>query len=158
MTTQFELKVLTLLRSVDLMKDMPTEHLKKLATIARDVEFKADKLIYKRGDKGQAIYLIEDGEVVIEVDVAGVGLVVMNTLGPGDFFGWSSLFPAERKMAWTRATKQTKTIAFEAERLLAVGRADHEFEYALVRRAARSTANRLKANRKILADLFKGSK
>ena len=69
MTSQFELKVLTLLRSVDLMRDIETDKLKKLAAIAREVVFEPDQVIYRRGDTGQAVYLIEEGEVVIEMDV-----------------------------------------------------------------------------------------
>jgi CRP-like cAMP-binding protein len=155
MTSQFELKVLTLLRSVDLMRDIDTEKLKKLAAIAIEVVFEPDQVIYRRGDTGQAVYLIEEGEVVIEMDVPGYGLMVMNTLEPGDFFGWSSLFPSERKMAWTRSTKFTRAIAFDAAELRAACRADHELEYGIVRRAAESTAQRIQANRKSLIDLMK---
>ncbi len=153
MTSKLELKVLTLLRSVELTRGMNTEQLKRLASIAREVEFEAGKLIYKRGDAGQAVYLLEEGEVVIEMDVPGYGLMVMNTLGPGDFFGWSSLFPSERKMAYTRASKQAKAIAFDAGMLREICKSDHEFEYAVVRRAAESTANRIKANRQQLISM-----
>lgn len=154
MTSQLELKVITLLRSIELTRNMETGHLKKLAAMAREVEFAADKIIYRRGDTGQAVYLVEDGEVVIEMDVAGKGLMVMNTLGPGQFFGWSSLFPSERKMAWTRTTKITRVIAFDAAQLRAACKNDHELEYAIVRRAAESTANRIKLNRQQLNDLI----
>ncbi|RMF04148.1 MAG: cyclic nucleotide-binding domain-containing protein [Chloroflexi bacterium] len=154
MTSKLELKVITLLRSVELTREMDSNHLKTLASFAKEVEFEANTLIYRRGDKGQAVYLIEEGEVVIEMDIPGHGLMVMNTLGPGDFFGWSSLFTSERKMAWTRATKNTRAIAFDAEQLQAACKLDHELEYAIVRRAAQSTANRIKANRKQLADLI----
>lgn len=153
MTSKLELKVLTLLRSVELTRGMDTDQLKKMASMAREVEFEAGKLIYKRGDAGQAVYLIEEGEVVIEMDVPGHGLMVMNTLGPGNFFGWSSLFPSERKMAYTRATKQTRAIAFDAHILREACKSDHDFEYAIVRRAAESTASRIKANRMQLMGL-----
>jgi CRP-like cAMP-binding protein len=133
---------------------MDTNHLKVLAAIAKEVEFGANAIIYRRGDAGQAVYLIEDGEVVIEMEIPGKGLMVMNTLGPGQFFGWSSLFPSERKMAWTRTTKTTLTIAFDANQLRAACKANHELDYALVRRAAESTANRIKMNRQQLNDLF----
>lgn len=153
MTSKLELKVLTLLRSVELTREMDTDQLKKLASIAREVEFEAGKLIYRRGDAGQAVYLLEEGEVVIEMDVPGHGLMVMNTLGPGDFFGWSSLFPSERKMAYTRASKPSRAIAFDADLLRDICKSDHDFEYAVVRRAAESTANRIKANRQQLIDM-----
>lgn len=154
MTSKFELKIITLLRSVELTQDMETDHLKKLAAIAREIKIEADRVIYRRGDAGQAVFLIEDGEVAIEMDIPGRGLTVMNRLGPGQFFGWSALFPSERKMAWTRTTKPTRAIAFDAADLRAVCRADHEFEYAIVRRAAESTANRIKLTRQQLSDLF----
>lgn len=154
MTSKLELKVVTLLRSVELTRDMDSNHLRTLASIAKEVEFEANTLIYRRGDTGQAVYLIEHGKVVIEMDVPGHGLMVMNTFGPGNFFGWSALFPSERKMAWTRTTKTTQAIAFNAAQLHAACKLDHELEYAIVRRAAQSTANRIKANRKQLADLI----
>jgi CRP-like cAMP-binding protein len=110
MTSKFELQVLTLLRSVELTRTMDSKHLKILASVAQEKTFEADRLIYRRGDKGQAVYLIAEGEVVIEMEIPNYGLMVMNTLGPGDFFGWSSLFPSEHKMAWTRSTKQTGSL------------------------------------------------
>jgi CRP-like cAMP-binding protein len=133
---------------------MDSSHLKILAALAQEKTFEADKLIYRRGDKGQAVYLIVEGEVVIEMEVPHHGLLVMNTLGPGDFFGWSAMFPSERKMAWTRSTKQTRVMAFDAARLRQACTANHELEYAIVRRAAESTANRIKSNRQQLLNLF----
>ena len=154
MTSKLELKVLTLLRSMELTQGMETAHLKKLASMAREVEFEAGKLIYRRGDAGQAVYLIVDGEVVIEMDVPGYGLTVMNTLKAGDFFGWSSLFPSERKMAYTRAITHTRVIAFNAVQLHEAFHSNYDLEYAVVRRAANSTANRIRANRQQLAELM----
>jgi CRP-like cAMP-binding protein len=133
---------------------METKHLMELAAIATEVEFAEDQIIYEQGSKGQALYLIQEGEVVIEADVPGQGRMIMNRLGPGQFFGWSSLFPLERKMAWTRATRPTRVIAFNAGQLQSVWRADHELEYAIVRRAGRDMINRIKATRQQLADML----
>ena len=80
--------------------------------------------------------------------------MVMNRLGPGQFFGWSSLFPLERKLGWTRAIQPTQVIAFNADRLRSIWRADHELEYAIVRRAGRDMANRIKATRQQLAEVL----
>ncbi len=153
MTSKLELKALTLLRSAELTKNMESSHLKKLAAMAKEVEFEANKIIYRRGDTGQGVYLIEEGEVGIEMDVPGHGLVVMNKLGSGMFFGWSSLFPSWQKMAWTRAILDTRVLMFDAERVREACRADHELEYAVIRRASKSTAERIKANRQQLIDL-----
>jgi CRP-like cAMP-binding protein len=154
MATKIELKALTMLRSAELTHDLETRHLRELAAIATEVKFAKDQIIYEKGSKGQALYLIEAGEVVIETDVPGQDLIVMNRLGPGQFFGWSSLFPFERKMGWTRAVKPTWVIAFNADRLRALWHTDHELEYAIVRRAGRDMANRIKATRQQLTGIL----
>jgi CRP-like cAMP-binding protein len=154
MTTKTALKALTMLRSAELTADMDTKQLKEMAALATEVEFSPGEIIYEKGSTGRALYLIQEGEVVLEADVPGQGRVIMSRLGPGQFFGWSSLFPPERKMGWTRAVKPTQAIAFPADRLRASWRADHELEYAIIRRAGKDMANRIKATRQRLADMF----
>ena len=122
-----------------------------LPTMVRGSE---GEIIYCRGDMGKAVYLIEEGQVVIETDVPGQGPVTLNILGPGQFFGWSSLFPPERKMASTRALKPTRAIALNASQLRAACQVDHNLEYAIVRRAGRDMVDRIKATRQQLADML----
>lgn len=153
MTSKTELKALTLLRSTELTSDMETKHLRKLAAMATEVEFAEGEIIYSRGDLGKALYLIQDGEVIIETDIPGQGQVTLNVLGPGQFFGWSSLFPPERKMFCTRVIKPTQAIAINANQLRAAWQTDHDLEYAIVRRAGRDMARRIKATRQQLVDV-----
>ena len=154
MTSKTELKALTLLRSAQLTHDMKSEHLRKLASFAQEVEFQKDEIIYQKGSAGKAVFLIETGQVVIETNVPGHGNVVMNTLGPGQFFGWSSLFPSERKMAWTRAVERTHAIAINSAQLRSAWQGDHELEYAIVRRAGRDMSGRIQSTRQELIDLL----
>jgi len=154
MTSKTELKTLTMLRAAELTKDMETEHLHKLASITSEVTFEENKIIYQRGATGRAIYLIESGEVVIEMERPGQGVIIMNRLGPGQFFGWSSLFPGERKIAWTRTTKPTRAIAIDSNRLRQLWQADYDLEYAIVRRAGRDMANRIKNARRNLFEML----
>ncbi len=154
MTSQIELKALTMLRSAELTQNMETEHLRKLAATAGEAEFSEGEIIYHKGQAGQAVYLIETGQIVIETDVPDQGRVIMNTLGPGQFFGWSALFPTERKMAWTRATQPTKTIVFNAKQLQTAWQTDHKLEYAVIRRAGRDMIERIKAIRQQLINIL----
>ena len=153
MTSQIELKALTLLRSTELTHDMKSEHLRKLASCATEVEFPKDEIIYQKGSTGKAVFLIEEGQVAIETNVPGQGNVIMNMLGPGQFFGWSSLFPSERKMAWTRAVSHTRAIAIDSGQLRLAWQSDHELEYAIVRRAGKDMAGRIQATRQQLANM-----
>jgi CRP-like cAMP-binding protein len=133
---------------------METKHLKKLASLAREVELAPNEIVYRKGDLGRALYLIEEGEVAIEAEVAGQGYVPTDRLGPGEFFGWSSLFPPARKMGQTRVLKPTRVMTFYAEGVRIAMQADHNLEYALVRRAGQAMIDRIKVMRQQLADLY----
>jgi CRP-like cAMP-binding protein len=148
MTYELELKALKMFQAAELTRDMETKQLKKLASMASEVDFAAGELIYQKGDMGRAVYLIEAGQVDVEMNLPGQGSITINTFGPGQFFGWSSLFPSERKMAWTRAVKPTRAIAINASRLKAACQFDHNLEYAIVRRASRAMADRILAIRR----------
>ena len=154
MTSRTALKALTLLRSAELTKGMETEHLKKLAAIAREVIFAEDEIIYHRGNVGRGLYLIENGEIAIETDLPGQTSTTLKKLGPGQFFGWSSLFPREQKIFYTRATKPTRAVIFNAQQMRDIFSTDSRLEYAVVRRAGNDMVGRIRATRQQLADLF----
>jgi CRP-like cAMP-binding protein len=147
MTFIFKPEAFRILQSAELTRDMEMKHLGKLASMAYEMEFPEGEIIYRKGDTGQALYLIEEGQVVVEMEVPNLGQVTVNTFGPGQIFGWSSLFPSERKMGWTRATKPTRVLAINASRLRAAFQFDHNLEYAVVRRAARAMVDRVKDSR-----------
>jgi len=147
MTFIFQSEALRIIQSAELTCDMEMKHLHKLASMACEMEFPEDKIIYHKGDMGQALYLIEEGQVAVEMDVPDLGQVTINTFGPGQIFGWSSLFPSERKMGWTRTTKPTRVLAINASKLRAAFQFDHNLEYAVVRRAARAMVDRVKDSR-----------
>ena len=153
MASKTELNALTMLRSIELTRDMETRHLRKLASIAQEIVFHEGEIIYRQGDKGKGLYLIQEGNVVIEMEIPGQDQVIMNDLGPSEFFGWSSLFPLEHKMAWTRASQSTRALMFEADLLRDACRLDHTLEYAIVRRAGRDMVHRIKATRHYLSKM-----
>ncbi|MCB0193882.1 MAG: cyclic nucleotide-binding domain-containing protein [Anaerolineae bacterium] len=154
MASKTELKALTMLRSIELTRDMETKHLRKLASIAQETTFDRDQIIYRQGDKGKGLYLIQDGEIVIEMDIPGQSHVVLNKLRSGEFFGWSSLFPLERKMAWTRAVQPTCALVFESRLLQDACRLDHTLEFTIVRRAGRDMVERIKSTRHLLGKMI----
>jgi hypothetical protein len=55
MTTQTEIKLITALRSMAALHDLEAPHLRKLASIAGEMAFPADKIVYREGDIGEAI-------------------------------------------------------------------------------------------------------
>jgi CRP-like cAMP-binding protein len=123
-------------------------HVKKLATLATEVKFAKDQIIYREGDLGEAIYFIEAGQVVIEMKVPDMPEpVTMYSVDPGELFGWSALFPPRRKQARARAVVPTQVIAIHAARLREAFRADQALENAVVQRVTEVLADRMAATR-----------
>ena len=151
--TPNELKMLTALRSIELFHDLEAPHLHKLVSIAREKKFRAGEIIYREGEIGRAIYLVQAGEVAIEMDVAGYGPVTVFTVRPGHLFGWSSLFPAQRKKARARVVQPTLAIVINATQLRDLFQSDHKFEYAIMGLIAEIVADRMQATRMELAKL-----
>lgn len=157
MTTQSELKILTVLRSMEVLHGLEASHLKKLASIASEMQFSEGEIIYRPGDIGQAIYLIQEGQVTIEMEVAGYGQVMVYTVEPGQLFGWSALFPPRRKSAQARAVKAGWAIVIPADPLLDLFHRDHNLEFAFTKRIGEIVAERVKVTRMHLAKLYASS-
>ncbi len=152
MTTQTELRMLTVLRSMKALHGMETVHVKKLAALATEVTFATDQIIYREGDLGEAIYFIEEGQVIIEMSVPESSKpVMMYTVEPGQLFGWSALFPPRRKQARARAVVPTRVIAIRAAQLRAAFQADQSLQNAMIERVTEVIADRLSATRGQLA-------
>ena len=60
-------------------------------------------MVYREGDPGSPVYLVEEGLVAVELVVPGRGAVTILTVGPGEIFGWSSLFYQRPKTSAARA-------------------------------------------------------
>jgi CRP-like cAMP-binding protein len=139
---------------IDFAAGLGPAQLEKLSEIATPVQWEADVAIYHEGDPGSPLYAVEEGRVAIEVTMPGRGAVTLTTVGPGEVFGWSSLFYQRPKAAAARAVEPTRALALDATRLRALCDADPSLGYALTRRVLDVVSERLKATRIQLLDLF----
>jgi hypothetical protein len=142
------------LQELEFTRDIPLEQLEKLAALAFEVSFHEDFTIFRETDAGELLYLIKSGQVALYVSVPGKGRMTILTLGPGQILAWSSLFPSGRKTASARTVTPTEAIAFNAAQLRDAMDEDKELGYAILWRVADVVANRLKATRLQLLDIF----
>jgi CRP-like cAMP-binding protein len=73
---------LELLKRTPLLAGLSRHDIEEVGRLADEVDVPAGKVLMKQGDPGQEFYVIVDGAVRIERDGR-----LLNTLGPGDFFG-----------------------------------------------------------------------
>jgi CRP-like cAMP-binding protein len=135
-------------------QDLDPAHIDKLARIASPVEWKAGAIVYREGDPASPLYVVEEGRVALEMTVPGRAPVTILTVGPGEIFGWSSLFYLRPKTSAARALVPSRALALDAAGFRALCDADPVFGYALTRRILQVVSERLKAARIQLLDVF----
>ena len=80
-------------------------------------QFEKGEVIFRQGDSGDCMYVIQRGEVeaLAESDGAEIRL---RTMGPNDFFGEMALFKKEVRSATIRATKPTHVLTIDRKNFL----------------------------------------
>lgn len=106
------------LRRLTLMNGLTREQVGEVASHLRPEQFAAGRAIYRRGEPGEALHLIESGQVSVEARMANGAIQTLGTLGPGEFFGETSLLTGEAH--GTDVVAQTDVVAWS------LGRTDFE--------------------------------
>jgi CRP-like cAMP-binding protein len=146
--------MLEALQDMEFVAGLTVQELETLASMSHFVVFSDGEMIFREGDMGKLVYLIQEGNVAIETHVPGHGRVTVLTVESGQLLGWSSLLPPQRKTAGGRALSQTRAIAIDAVQLWEACQADHDLGYAVMSRVAQVIANRLRATRLQVLDIF----
>jgi CRP/FNR family cyclic AMP-dependent transcriptional regulator len=130
---------------------------KWLATVtadAREKVFEPGATILRTGQPANEIYLIEEGEVAIEVHDSKDRNVHIQTIGAGDVLGWSWLFAPFSWHLQAKALELTKAIALDGGHLLVRAETDHELGYEIMQRVTAIAIERLQATRKKLVEVM----
>jgi CRP/FNR family cyclic AMP-dependent transcriptional regulator len=144
---------LSMLRHHPFVLEFEARHVERLATLARDVRFDRNHVIFREGDECSEFYLIVNGLVALEIAAPGHTFRVQ-TLFAGDELGWSALLMGSGKHFQARALERVEVLAFEGADLLAACRDDPAFGFALMQRLLGVVAERLQATRLQLLDSY----
>jgi MFS family permease len=102
------------LRAIAMFAPLPPPTLEQLAADLIRVHVDAGKTIFREGDHGDRFYVVDRGEVEIEI-----GGREANVLGPGDYFGEIALLRDIPRTATARARAATDLYALERDAFLA---------------------------------------
>ena len=109
--------ILGRLSKVELVRSLPPEEMEDLLVCVQPVRVKQGEIIFRHGEKGDALYLIEEGKVSI---ISGNGSDPLNGevlahLGPGQSFGEMSLLSGAPRSASAVAEQDTSMLKIEKE-------------------------------------------
>jgi CRP-like cAMP-binding protein len=103
---------LDLLRSVDLLAALDDAGRQRFALGMRRLDFAAGEVILRQGTEGDALYLVDRGEVGVRIDVDGSTSEIA-TLGRGNVFGEMALLTGEPRVATCVARTEVSCYAIE---------------------------------------------
>jgi CRP/FNR family cyclic AMP-dependent transcriptional regulator len=94
---------------VPFLAELHRDELEAIADVGETVSFQADQAIVQKGDPGDAMYVILDGDA--RVDVGGR----YHDLKPGDFFGEMAVIAGRRRVATVTAVGPVAALKIPAD-------------------------------------------
>jgi CRP/FNR family cyclic AMP-dependent transcriptional regulator len=106
-----------LLANIPLFESLTPEDLDGLTIRLEESHYEPGEVIFRQGDDGSSLFIIEDGAVDIAFG-EGAGNVVLATLFNGQYFGELSLFDGAPRSATATAAKHTHVIRLDRDDLV----------------------------------------
>lgn len=91
------------LESSQLFAQLPSAELKRLGGVTRALTFPAGGEIFKEGDPGDGVFVIQSGQVQISAVIGTGERRVFSRLGPGEFFGEMAVLDGQPRSACATA-------------------------------------------------------
>ena len=97
--------------------------------------FKSGSVVFREGDPGRHLYIIQSGEVCL-VQGAGASNRVISTLGPGDFFGELSIINNRNRESTAEVASDAKLLEVDARTFESMISSNVEIAVRVIRKLA----------------------
>jgi len=142
------------LKEHSVVKGLADEHVEFLSGCVKNVRVEAGRFLFREGQSADELYLVRSGKVALEIQDGGRGTRVLETLGPDDAIGWSTLFPPYRWPADAHVLETANVFAIDGACLRTKLENDHGFGYAFTRRLLFEVHERLERVRLQVLDVY----
>ena len=130
-----------------LLAALPPEHIALVVSFASVQQHPAQSRIFVHDQDADAFYIVQSGQVTIEVPALGGEPLTIQTLGADSILGWSWLLPPYRWLFDARAAVPTTVVAVDGKRLRDACEQDPALGYRILKLFAGLMAERLNAAR-----------
>jgi CRP/FNR family transcriptional regulator, cyclic AMP receptor protein len=142
----FPLMTIETLRQVPLFESLDDEAAKDLSKKFETLDCSARQVLFRAGDVGDAMYLIEHGKVRICVHTVDGREVTLTELGRGDFFGEMALLSGQRRSADARVAEDARLAVLSRDHFLSFMRSTPDVALEMLT----ALANRLRRTDELL--------
>jgi CRP/FNR family cyclic AMP-dependent transcriptional regulator len=134
------------LRHVPLFESLDDEAARKLCQLMEGIDCKEETFLFRAGDEGDAMYLIERGKVRICVQATDGREMTLTELGRGDFFGEMALLDGQRRSADAIVAEDSRLAVLSREHFLSFVRSSPDIALEMLT----ALANRLRHTDELL--------
>jgi uncharacterized membrane protein len=134
------------LRHVPLFESLDDEAARELCQLLQSIDCTAKTSLFRAGDEGDAMYLIERGKVRISVQATDGRDMTLTELGRGDFFGEMALLDGQRRSADAIVAEDARLAVLSREHFLSFVRSSPDVALELLT----ALANRLRHTDELL--------
>lgn len=111
------MNAMPLLRSIPMFAGLNDDDLAALSTALARREFKAGKMIFALGDAGNAMYIVDSGDVNIHLPGQNSQRISLKDVSRGEYFGELALFDEKPRSASAVATSDTVLLELKHDTL-----------------------------------------
>lgn len=115
-----------------LFRGLPKATIDRVAALATRRSYKADAVVFMRGDAGDALYGVATGRVSISTSTPGGKEISLNVMQPGDAFGEIALLDARTRTATATTLVPTELIILQRQQFLALLRKESAIAVHLI--------------------------
>ncbi len=126
----------------------------QLAGLATEATYPAGATVLHEGAPVDALGIVVEGRVAIQLHVPDRGMQTILTVEPGDLVGWSALVTPHRSTSTVIALEPTTIVNVDGLALRTAIEADPVLAAAVLSRVLEAVGRRLTATRTQLLDLF----
>ncbi len=136
-------------------RGMAAEHIERMmACVIGEVGFAEDEVVFRAGSPAGKVYLLQEGEVALEIHSPARPHRIIQTVSGGDILGWSWLFEPYRWTFDARAITPTTALVLDGVKVRTCAEEQPDLGVLVIRRIAGLVVDRLHATRLQLLDLY----
>jgi hypothetical protein len=139
---------------VDILRGLSQQQRQQVRKLGSIEHYEANTAICTEGTRARKLYLVEEGQVAVESQVATGMRFPISVVYPSQAFGWSALVPPYVYTATVTALSKTRVIVIDQERLLAMLQSDPSLGFIIMQNVASIVASRLRTLELELSGLF----
>jgi CRP/FNR family cyclic AMP-dependent transcriptional regulator len=131
------------LQDILLLQGVPQSILTEMAPQARLVEYSSGAVIFEEGARAQDFYMLKEGKILLEVEIAQDIIISLGSIKRGYSFGWSSLVPDGLHTTYAVAVEPSQVLAISGEVFLEILEREPRWAYLVMKRVFQVFKRRL---------------